>query len=424
MGRGGPRRRAVTAAGVEPTARGERSGPRWPREHPHRPCPCLRRLLFIKSIDMTESLNPPLRRRRRGIPLAALGLAALAVLGACGSDSTSSSDTTAKTDTASTAAGTTGAAATTEAPTTASSEPVDAAPRLLPQRHPRHRRSSASSKGIFAETPRRERQARDLRRSTPGPEAVEALFAGAIDATYIGPNPAINAFAKSNGEAIRIVSGATSGGAFLVVKPDINGAGRPQGQEARHPAARQHPGRRPARLAEGARASSTDTHGRRRRLDRPAGQRQTARRVQAPATSTAPGCPSRGPPAWSRRAAARSSSTSATCGRSGKFVTTHLIVAHRVPRRTTRTSSSSCSRARSTANDFINEQPGRGPDRSANDGSARSPASRSTDERDRRGVAEPDVHPRPDRRRRCKSRPRTPRTSACSSRSTSRASTT
>src|SRR5919198_2322849 len=54
-----------------------------------------------------------------------------------------------------------------------------------------------------------------------GPAAVEALFSGAIDATYIGPNPAINAFAKSNGEAIRIVSGATSGGAFLVVNPSI-----------------------------------------------------------------------------------------------------------------------------------------------------------------------------------------------------------
>jgi NitT/TauT family transport system substrate-binding protein len=36
-----------------------------------------------------------------------------------------------------------------------------------------------------------------------GPAAVEALFGNAIDATYIGPNPAINAFAKSNGEAIR-----------------------------------------------------------------------------------------------------------------------------------------------------------------------------------------------------------------------------
>jgi len=55
-----------------------------------------------------------------------------------------------------------------------------------------------------------------------GPAAVEAIFNGAIDATYVGPNPAINAFAKSNGEAIRIISGATSGGAFLVVNPSIN----------------------------------------------------------------------------------------------------------------------------------------------------------------------------------------------------------
>lgn len=54
-----------------------------------------------------------------------------------------------------------------------------------------------------------------------GPAAVEALFSGAIDATYIGPNPAINAFVRSDGEAVRIVSGATSGGAFFVVKPEI-----------------------------------------------------------------------------------------------------------------------------------------------------------------------------------------------------------
>ena len=55
-----------------------------------------------------------------------------------------------------------------------------------------------------------------------GPDAVTAILAGAIDASYIGPNPAINAFAQSNGAAIRIVSGATSAGAFLVVKPEIN----------------------------------------------------------------------------------------------------------------------------------------------------------------------------------------------------------
>ena len=57
-----------------------------------------------------------------------------------------------------------------------------------------------------------------------GPQVVEALNSGALDASYIGPNPAINAFAQSDGEAIRIISGATSGGAFLVVKPDIKNA--------------------------------------------------------------------------------------------------------------------------------------------------------------------------------------------------------
>lgn len=57
-----------------------------------------------------------------------------------------------------------------------------------------------------------------------GPAAVEALFAGAVDATYIGPNPAVNAFLKSQGEAVRIVAGATSGGASLVVRPGIDSA--------------------------------------------------------------------------------------------------------------------------------------------------------------------------------------------------------
>lgn len=55
-----------------------------------------------------------------------------------------------------------------------------------------------------------------------GPSAVEALFAGDLDAAYVGPNPAINAWAKSHGQAVRIVAGATSGGASLVVRPGIN----------------------------------------------------------------------------------------------------------------------------------------------------------------------------------------------------------
>jgi NitT/TauT family transport system substrate-binding protein len=51
---------------------------------------------------------------------------------------------------------------------------------------------------------------------------VEALFSDAIDASFVGPNPAINAWQQSDGAAIRIVSGATSGGAFLVVRDGID----------------------------------------------------------------------------------------------------------------------------------------------------------------------------------------------------------
>lgn len=53
-----------------------------------------------------------------------------------------------------------------------------------------------------------------------GPSVIEALFAGAIDLSYIGPNPAINGYIKSGGKALRVVAGATSGGASLVVRGD------------------------------------------------------------------------------------------------------------------------------------------------------------------------------------------------------------
>jgi NitT/TauT family transport system substrate-binding protein len=68
-----------------------------------------------------------------------------------------------------------------------------------------------------------------------GPQAVEALFSEAIDATYIGPNPAINAHVKSKGEALRIISGATSGGALLIVRPDINSATDLRGKKVATP---------------------------------------------------------------------------------------------------------------------------------------------------------------------------------------------
>jgi NitT/TauT family transport system substrate-binding protein len=60
-----------------------------------------------------------------------------------------------------------------------------------------------------------------------GPSAIEALFANQIDVTYIGPNPAINGYVQSNGEALRIISGAASGGAVFVVRND-SGINSPQ----------------------------------------------------------------------------------------------------------------------------------------------------------------------------------------------------
>src|ERR687890_527571 len=60
-----------------------------------------------------------------------------------------------------------------------------------------------------------------------GPAAIEALFANQIDVTYVGPNPAINGYVQSNGEALRIISGAASGGAVFVVRND-SGINSPQ----------------------------------------------------------------------------------------------------------------------------------------------------------------------------------------------------
>jgi NitT/TauT family transport system substrate-binding protein len=60
-----------------------------------------------------------------------------------------------------------------------------------------------------------------------GPSAIEAVFAGSLDMTYIGPNPAINGYVRSNGEALRIIAGATSGGAALVVRGD-SGINKPE----------------------------------------------------------------------------------------------------------------------------------------------------------------------------------------------------
>jgi NitT/TauT family transport system substrate-binding protein len=68
-----------------------------------------------------------------------------------------------------------------------------------------------------------------------GPAEVEALFAGGLDAAYIGPSPTITAYGQSNGDAVRIIAGAASGGAELVVKDGINSAADLKGKQIASP---------------------------------------------------------------------------------------------------------------------------------------------------------------------------------------------
>ncbi len=68
-----------------------------------------------------------------------------------------------------------------------------------------------------------------------GTEETTAILAGQLDAAYVGPNPAINAWQKSHGTAIKIISGAASGGASLVVKKGITSAAQLKGKSLATP---------------------------------------------------------------------------------------------------------------------------------------------------------------------------------------------
>lgn len=63
----------------------------------------------------------------------------------------------------------------------------------------------------------------EARRFNAGPAAMEALLSGDLDAAYVGPGPASIAFLRTHGEALRVVAGAVSGGAVLVVRPEVGG---------------------------------------------------------------------------------------------------------------------------------------------------------------------------------------------------------
>ena len=67
-----------------------------------------------------------------------------------------------------------------------------------------------------------------------GTEEATALLAGQLDAAYVGPNPAIKAW-QTGGKLIRVISGAASGGAELVVKKSITTASQLKGQKLASP---------------------------------------------------------------------------------------------------------------------------------------------------------------------------------------------
>jgi len=68
-----------------------------------------------------------------------------------------------------------------------------------------------------------------------GTEESTALLSGQLDAAYVGPNPAIKAWQTSDGRLIKVISGAASGGAALVVKPGITSAAQLKGQSLATP---------------------------------------------------------------------------------------------------------------------------------------------------------------------------------------------
>jgi NitT/TauT family transport system substrate-binding protein len=70
---------------------------------------------------------------------------------------------------------------------------------------------------------------------TSGTQETTAILAGQIDAAYVGPNPAINAWQKSNGTAIKIVSGVATGGASIVVQPSVTSAAQLKGKSVATP---------------------------------------------------------------------------------------------------------------------------------------------------------------------------------------------
>jgi NitT/TauT family transport system substrate-binding protein len=74
----------------------------------------------------------------------------------------------------------------------------------------------------------------ELKPYSTGTEEATALLAGQLDAAYVGPNPAIKVY-QNQASLIRVISGAASGGAELVVKKSITSPAQLKGQKLATP---------------------------------------------------------------------------------------------------------------------------------------------------------------------------------------------
>ena len=163
-----------------------------------------------------------------------------------------------------------------------------------------------------------------LKTFNTGTEALAAFQAGALDASYIGPNPTITAWTQFD-KSVKVISGCGVGWRVLRREAQHHERRRPQGQDGRD--ARSSATRRTSRCASGSRSrdsTRTPAAAATCRSSRRTTRRRSTR--SSAATSRARGCPSRGRPASSTKAAARSSSTKPTLWPKGQYVTTQLIV--------------------------------------------------------------------------------------------------
>src|SRR6516225_5641748 len=151
---------------------------------------------------------------RRATTAAMIGAALLLAAG-CSSSSSSSSSTTSSSDS------TASAAAVAVAPVTV---------RLGFQTNVTHASALVALKEGFFSQALGSGGTLKATAFSSGTQETVALLAGQLDAAYVGPNPAINAWQKSGGTAIKIVSGAATGGASVVVAKGITSAGQLKGK--------------------------------------------------------------------------------------------------------------------------------------------------------------------------------------------------